>query len=393
MAFDVDDPVWDAFSQLHLSADDADGEEEEEGGKGKGGGGGRENDGGAGTGGGGTGGAGTGKSSKGGGRDEDTDDTTTCKHCGHRDIRVVEGQMLCDKCHTISGRYLDHGAEWRYYGADDNRGPDLTRCCPPTSELLPSLGSVIGQQRYNPSASANASAAGGSGKGGGMGGNGDAMRMMQKYQAWNSMTYRERMLCGVFDVLAVNSAQHGISHCILEEAKVLYKRVADAKIWRGENRSALVACSLYVACKSNRVPRSVKEIAAMFNIRSSTMIKACRMFQEVVHLELDSVAPSDFVGRFCSRLGVCESDVALVRHVVKRADELALICDSTPPSVAAGAIQMINVELGLGLDRKAMGEACHISPVTITKCFKRLWANREELLPHTTADKQSNIRT
>jgi transcription initiation factor TFIIB len=353
MAFDVDDPVWDAFSQLHSAdAADADAAEGEQGGE------------------------------------EDVkvkvkvkaaaDDDTACKHCGHREIRVVEGQMLCDRCHTISGRYLDHGAEWRYYGADDNRGPDLTRCCPPTSELLPSLGSVIGQQRYNPSASsapAYANAAGG--KGGG----GDAMRMMQKYQAWNSMTYRERMLCGVFDVLAVNSAQHGIAPCILEEAKVLYKRVADAKIWRGENRSALVACSLYVACKSNRVPRSVKEIAAMFNIRSSTMIKACRMFQEVVHVELDSSAPSDFVGRFCSRLGVCESGVALVRHVVKRADDLALICDSTPPSVAAGAIQMVNVELGLGLDRKAMGEACHISPVTITKCFKRLWANREELLP------------
>jgi transcription initiation factor TFIIB len=205
--------------------------------------------------------------------------------------------------------------------------------------------------------------------------------MVQKYQIWNSMTYRERTLCGVFDVLAVNAAQFGISPCILEEAKSLYKRVAEAKISRGENRSALIASSLYISCKSNKVPRSIKEIAAMFNIRVSAMTKGCRMFQQTVRMELDSSSPSDFVGRFCSRLGIGDAGVALTRFIVKRADDLAVVCESTPPSAVAGAIQMANMELGLGIDKKAMADACLISPVTIAKCFKRLNEFRQDLLP------------
>jgi transcription initiation factor TFIIIB Brf1 subunit/transcription initiation factor TFIIB len=65
----------------------------------------------------------------------------------------------------------------------------------------------------------------------------------------------------------------------------------------------MMAPSFYVACKSNGVPRSVNEIAAMFNVRDTVMRKGCSLFQASVHMDdMESSAPSDFVGRFCSRL-------------------------------------------------------------------------------------------
>ena len=211
--------------------------------------------------------------------------------------------------------------------------------------------------------------------------------MVQKYQIWNSLTYRERTLCGVFDTLAVNAAQHGIAPCILEEAKALYKRLADAKISRGENRTALIASSLYLSCKSNHVPRSVKEIAAMFDIRVAAMTKGCRIFQQAVQLQLDSSAPSDFVGRFCSRLGVDAAATDFARRIVHRADELGILSEATPPSVVSGAIMMANVELGVGITRKDLAEACMVSPATVVKCYKRLVEVREHLMTPTTGPK------
>ena len=296
-----------------------------------------------------------------------------CGHCGSiDDIHLLEGNFACLRCHSVCSRFLDHGAEWRFHSAGDaQRGADPTRCCPPSSDLLPSLGSIIGRGSCRSTPSGNTSLASG-----GTGG----LRMVQKYQIWNSMTYRERTLCGVFDTLAVNAAQHGIAPCILEEAKALYKRLADAKISRGENRAALIASSLYLSCKSNKVPRSIKEIAAMFDIRVSAMTKGCRIFQQAVQLELDSSAPSDFVGRFCSRLGVDGKTIEFTRRVVARADELGILSEATPPSLVSGAIMLANIELKLGSSKKDLADACMVSPATVVKCHKRLEEVRGHLL-------------
>ena len=46
--------------------------------------------------------------------------------------------MTCtnNKCGVIYKNILDLGAEWRYYGADDNKSNDPTRCGMPTNPLL-----------------------------------------------------------------------------------------------------------------------------------------------------------------------------------------------------------------------------------------------------------------
>ena len=286
--------------------------------------------------------------------------SSCCAFCGCADLHVVDGNVTCVRCNTIAGRLIDLGAEWRYYGAEDSRSTDPTRCCPPSNDLIPTLGCVIGR-----------GGGGGASKAGGPLGSAPPS-MVQKYQIWNSMTYRERTLCGVFDVLSVNAAQFGISPCILEEAKALYKRVTEAKITRGENRSAIIACCLYMACKSNKVPRSIKEIAAMFNVRVGAMTKGCRMLEQIVDIKAESSTASDFVRRFCSRLGIPPHATAVTQRIVDRADEYGVMCDSTPPSVVAGAIWMANTVLKLGVSKKEVAEACLISQGTVSKCYKRL---------------------
>jgi transcription initiation factor TFIIB len=284
-----------------------------------------------------------------------------CQFCNANDTHVLDGNMICQRCNTVVGRLLDQGAEWRFYGADDTRGTDPTRCCPPSNDLIPTLGCVIAHIPRSPMSSAknNANTI-------------SRPSMVQKYQSWNALTYKERTLCAVFDALAVSAAQFGITPCILDEAKSLYKRVAETKITRGENRLAFIACSLYIACKSNKVPRSLREIAAMFNVRINAMTKGCRMFQEIVDIDLDCSQASNFVRRFCSRLGISPRGTKLTERIVQRSDDLAIVCDCTPPSVVAGAIWMANVHLDLGLSKKEVAEACIISQVTVAKCFKRL---------------------
>ena len=64
-------------------------------------------------------------------------DDGCCEKCNSNNVIVFEGEHLCRDCNLVQSRVIDDGAEWRFYGADDSRSEDPTRCGMPTNHLLP----------------------------------------------------------------------------------------------------------------------------------------------------------------------------------------------------------------------------------------------------------------
>ena len=288
-------------------------------------------------------------------------DESCCEFCHGDEFILEDGNYICKKCSTISDRFIDMSAEWRYYGADDNKSSDPTRCGMPVNELLPdsSLGTII-SNKYGES---------------------NNMRIIRKYHMWNSMSYKERALYNIFDNITLNAMNSGISPTIIEEAKAFYKKVTESKIMRGENRSGLIATSIYMSCKSHKVPRSAKEIAKIFNLKLTTMTKSCKKFQDLLKVNMDSSSPNDFVMRFSSKLGLSNDIKTLCKHIVEKADELGIVSENTPPSISAAAIYLCNVMCDLGITKNEVSKNCDISQVTLCKCYKKLHNYRGLLFP------------
>jgi transcription initiation factor TFIIB len=207
------------------------------------------------------------------------------------------------------------------------------------------------------------------------------MKMIRKYHMWNSMNYKERSLYSIFDNITLHAANHGIPQSIIDEAKVLYKKLSEAKISRGDNRSGLIASSIYMACKSNKVPRSTKEIAKIFNLKATTMTRGCKKFQDIMNMNLTSTCPTDFIKRFSSKFNIPNEIKELCKYVVEKADELNIVSENTPPSMAASSLYLCNVICDLGITKKDLANSCEISQVTLTKCYKKLYAYRGYLFP------------
>jgi transcription initiation factor TFIIIB Brf1 subunit/transcription initiation factor TFIIB len=69
----------------------------------------------------------------------------------------------------------------------------------------------------------------------------------------------------------------------------------------------------------------------------------------------------------------------ICKQVVHNAEELGIVCENTPPSVAASAIFMCIVLCGWNYNKKELEDACDISAVTISKCYKKLFGYRLHL--------------
>jgi transcription initiation factor TFIIB len=278
--------------------------------------------------------------------------------CGSKkEPQLINYEYYCTDCNTmLDQKYIDLQAEWRFYGADDSKTRDPTRCGMPINELFPnlSLSTVIGYEGKNTKDSHN----------------------IRRYQKWNSVPYKEMSLFNTIDSIAIQASNGDLSTDIIEQAKILYKQISDKKITRGINRKGLIASSVYMSCKLNKVPRSANEIAKMFNIKVTTITKGCKIFHDTMKINVDCTQPQDFLMRFCCKLNMDEHYIDLCTYLIKMADNYSIVSESAPQSIVAGVIFLVSNLCSLGFSKREIHDACDTSEVTINKCFNKLYKYR-----------------
>jgi transcription initiation factor TFIIB len=273
---------------------------------------------------------------------------------------------------------MDDKAEWRYYGADDNKSCDPTRCGMPIDPLLKqsSYGCRVlcgYRSTYE-------------------------MRKIRRYTEWQSMPYEEKSKYDEFQKIRSLAGTHGISKCIIDAALVQYQKVSTLKTFRGCNRNGIIAASIYLACRINDFPRTAKEIATIFNLDNTSSTKGCKIATHLLNgLEtnvtsnnktiFDETKPIAFIDRFCSKLSMNKELTKVCQFVAFRIDANGIIPENTPHSVAAGIVYFVAQSCKLNVSKYSVHIVSEISEVTINKCFKKLNLIKFDLIPATILDK------
>ena len=70
---------------------------------------------------------------------KDKKDKDKCDSCDSINLITDNGHVICKDCGVINYCTIDGSAEWRFYGSEDSKFSDPTRCGLPTNQLLPNL--------------------------------------------------------------------------------------------------------------------------------------------------------------------------------------------------------------------------------------------------------------
>ena len=298
---------------------------------------------------------------------ENGDDFDNCIKCKKSNIYIIEGNYVCQDCGIVLSKAITSEQEWRYYGESDNKSTNPTRVGMSVNYLLPqsSLGSIIDNRRGDHHNS-----------------------KIRRYHQWNAMPYKERSLYAIFSKLQVKAKAVGIPKIIIEDAKRMYKTLSETRISRGTNRKGLEAACIYIACKLRGVPRSAKEIALMFDLKISAMTRGCKKFQEIMNLtnfnkkhKIRASGPLDFIGRYCSKLGLDDEIKDICLHVAEKAHNLEIVDENTPSSIAAGSIFLVIMILNLPYGKNEVSIKSQVSSITIAKVYKKIYQYRSYLFP------------
>ena len=306
------------------------------------------------------------------------------RSCGNREMCETcqsslafsdEGFLTCTnrKCGIIYKDLVDHTAEWRYYGAEDNQHGDPTRCGIPINPLLEesSYGCKV---LYN-------------------GGMSYEMRKIRRYTEWQTMPYKEKSQYDDFQVITNMAQNAGIPKMIIDDAIYYHKKISEYEFnFRGANRDGILAASIYISCRINHFPRTAKEIASIFHLDVTSATKGCKNALSIInHLEKDTInkdktsfcntKPEDFIERFCSKLNINSELTKVCQFIAVKIEKDNLMPENTPHSIAAGIIYFICQVFHLNVGKKDIKNVSEISEVTINKCFKKLEKKTAELIP------------
>jgi len=299
----------------------------------------------------------------------------TCELCESMLAFSDEGFLTCtnNKCSIIYKDIVDQGAEWRFYGADDNQNSDPTRCGMPINPLLQesSFGCKVlcyGSTSYE-------------------------MRKIRRYTEWQSMPYKEKSQYDEFQRITIMSQNAGMPKLIIDDAVRYHKKISDYKLtFRGDNRDGILAASIYISCRINNYPRTAKEIATIFHLDVTSATKGCKNAQLIINnleKEMDNnektafcrTKPEAFIDRYCSKLNMNNELTKLCQFISMKIEKNGYMPENTPHSIAAGIIYFIAQTCKLNISKRDVKNISEISEVTINKCYKKIEKMQDELIP------------
>ncbi len=173
---------------------------------------------------------------------------------------------------------------------------------------------------------------------------------------------------------------------IIERACHIHKEISEKQTFRGINRDSIIAASIYIACRKEGVPRSARDIAAIFKLDPSDTTKGCKNAMAIMN-DLDddttytNATPHTFVVRDCSKLGLSEKLSRIAEFVAIQIEQKKMIPENTPQSIAAGIIYFVTQEFNSPVSQQDIRAVSKISQVTMNKCFKKIDGMKDKLIP------------
>ncbi|OAY77853.1 transcription initiation factor IIB-like [Ananas comosus] len=283
------------------------------------------------------------------------------------------GDTVCSECGLVlEAHSIDETSEWRTF-ANESGDNDPVRVGGPANPLLADggLSTVIAKPN---------------------GAHGEFLSSsLGRWQ--NRGSNPDRSLILAFKTIATMADRLGLVATIKDRANEIYKKVEDHKSSRGRNQDAIFAACLYIACRQEDKPRTIKEISSVAN--GATKKEIGRAKEYIVKLleaemgqsmEMGAVHAGDYMRRFCSHLGMTNQAVKAAQEAVRKSEELDI--RRTPVSIAAAVIYMITQLSEEKRPLKDISVATGMAEGTIKNSYKDLYPYASRIIPATFAKEE-----
>lgn len=182
----------------------------------------------------------------------------------------------------------------------------------------------------------------------------------------------ERNLAFALSELDRISTASGLPRQVRESASGIYRKAVSRGLVRGRSIEVLAAASVYAACRSQGMPRTIDEIADAAGVEKKGLGRTFRFISKSLRLDLLPAKPQDYVQRYCSKLNLNEEVWNTALDILQNATEKGLASGLGPAGIAAAAVYIASQKCNDPRSQREVSMAVGISEVTLRSRFKEL---------------------
>jgi transcription initiation factor TFIIB len=287
-----------------------------------------------------------------------------CPRCGKGPMVVDTngGELVCSNCgFVVKEKIVETGPEWRSFSKDEK--DDRSRSGTPTSIAMHDMGlaTVIGGVNKDASGKSLSSS---------------MKATVDRLRTWDSRSQAhepmDRNLRQAFSELDRLSDKLAVSDAVVEKAAYIYRKALERGLVRGRSISAIIAASLYAACRDRETPRTLKDLAVVSNVKKKDIARCYRLLLKEMDIKMPVADPIKCVSRIASRAGLSEKTKRRALEILKKAEEARISAGKDPMGLAAAALYVSCTLEGEDKTQRDVAEAAGVTEVTIRNRYKGL---------------------
>jgi transcription initiation factor TFIIB len=278
-----------------------------------------------------------------------------CRRCGSgRNVTDTQcGEIVCSSCGFVMPERIENfGPEHRNF----MDGQDTSRTGAGTSLSRHDMGLATIINPFNKDASGKPLSS--------------AMKTtIGRLRIWDSRSQAhkssDRNFRLAFNELSKLKDKLGLTESIIEKTAYIYRKAVENRLARGRSIHSLLGASLYAACRESEMPRTLKDIERVSNVKRKELAKCYRALVEKLDLRMPVVSPVYCVARIANKLGISEKSKRLAVKILKDYDQSGDAAGKSPTGLAATALYLACVNMGEHYSQKSIAGASTITEVTI----------------------------
>jgi transcription initiation factor TFIIB len=295
---------------------------------------------------------------------ESTPEVIKCPEC--KSALVVEdsarGERVCGGCGLVlSDHRIDTGAEWRAFSAEES--DSRSRVGAPMRYTVHDKGlSTIIDWRDRDTSGKKLSPIRRS-----------EIYRLRKWQIRSRVhSSLDRNLAQAMSELERLSSQLGIPEPIRELAALLYRKSIIKKLVRGRSIEAMVAATLYAACRIRMKPRPLDEVADGSRIDRKKLGQCYRLLLRSLDIKIPLSNPVDYISRFASQLRLSSPVQLRTVEILQQSRDIGLTIGRDPLGLAAAAIYVASIMLDERRTQREIAEVARVTEVTVRNRYKEI---------------------
>ena len=286
-----------------------------------------------------------------------------CPRCGKGSIvtDANTAENFCSKCgFVMTDKISESGPEWRSFS---NEGENKSRAGVPTSLAMHDMGLATVINPQNRDATGKPLSA--------------TMRStIERLRTWDSRSQVhepvDRNFRQAFSELDRLKDKLAVGDSVIEKAAYIYRKALEKGLVRGRSISALIASSLYAACRDTETPRTLKDVGQAGNIKRKDIARCYRLLLRELELKMPVVDPIQCIARIASKAELSEKTKRKATKILQTAEEQKISAGKDPMGLAAAALYVACVTNGENKTQRDVAEAAGVTEVTIRNRYKGL---------------------